>query len=69
MQDFNKRIDCSILIEEDYRILAAQIENLENVDSFRNMIVKNAFAEVHELYSLDKNASEIYSIYTKMQQC
>lgn len=63
LRDFNKDGENSILITEDYRILADKIIYLYNHPEKSDEFANNAKEMVSKNYDMDKNASKIYELY------
>lgn len=63
LRDFNEKGDNSILIPQDYRILADKIIYLYAHPEKREELANNARKMVSENYDMDKNASKIYELY------
>lgn len=63
LRDFNKKGNNSILIPQDYRILADKIIYLFTNPDIRRELANNARKMVNEYYDMDKNASKIYELY------
>lgn len=65
LKDFNKERICSVLIPEDYKILAGRILELYINKKVQEDISKNGLAMVNEKYNMEKQVCEIYKLYCK----
>ena len=63
LRDFNKKGDVSVLISEDYKVLAEEIIYLHNNSEISENIANNATRMVNEYYNMEKNAVEVYNLY------
>lgn len=63
LRDFNKNGNNSILIPEDYRLLAEAVINLQANKKEALKMADRAKKTVDELYNIQNNASEIYNLY------
>ena len=63
LRDFNKKGENSILIQEDYAVLAEKIIYLFKHPEKITEISNNAIAMVEEYYGMEKNATQIYNLY------
>lgn len=64
LRDFNKDGENSILIPEDYRILAEKIIYLHLNPEVATTITSNALKLVNEKFSMEKNVAQIFNLYT-----
>ncbi|MCM0207552.1 glycosyltransferase family 4 protein [Bacteroides fragilis] len=65
LHDFNQEQECSILIKEDYHLLAQTVLSLFNDPAKRQNITDNGVKLVHRKYDMQTNATEIFKLYTK----
>jgi glycosyltransferase involved in cell wall biosynthesis len=63
LRDFNKYGQNSILIKDDYVLMAHKIINLYRNRCTYDSIASNALAYVNEAFNINKNADEIYQMY------
>lgn len=63
LRDFNNNGENSILIPEDYKVLAERVIYLYNYPEERARIANNAKKMVDENYNMKINASKIYELY------
>ena len=65
LHDFNQEQECSILIKEDYHLLAHTVLSLFNDPAKRQSITDNGVKLVHRKYDMQTNATKIFKLYTK----
>ena len=63
LRDFNKHGENSLLISEDYNLLAEKILYLFSNSDISHQIAGRAKELVNKTYSLNKNALEVYQLY------
>lgn len=63
LRDFNKNGENSLLISEDSNLLAEKVICLFSNSDISNQIAFRAKELVNRIYSLNKNASEVYQLY------
>lgn len=63
LRDFNKKGENSILIPEDYKVMAEKILYLSNHPEEATKMIDNAKSMVNEYYDMEKNATKIYELY------
>jgi glycosyltransferase involved in cell wall biosynthesis len=63
LRDFNKKGENSVLITEDYKILAEKILYLYKHPEKITEITINALAMVDNCYDMEKNVAQIYNLY------
>lgn len=63
LRDFNQEKECSVLINEDYHLLADTVLSLLNDPIKQQDLIRNGLDLVHSKYDMKKNASEIYKLY------
>lgn len=63
LRDFNKTGDNSILIPEDYKLLAENVIYLYKNPEAASIMTKTARNMVNEYYNMEINASKIYELY------
>lgn len=63
LRDFNKEYQTSILIPEDYKILAEKVCLLHKDIDLKNTIASSAKSNVDKHYNMQKNAIQIYNLY------
>ena len=65
LHDFNQEEECSILIKEDYHLLAQTVLSLFNDPAKQQRVTDNGLKLVHRKYDMQTNATEIFKLYTK----
>lgn len=63
LRDFNKKGENSILIPEDFKMLAEKILFLDNHPEEARRIAENAKKMVDECYNMERNATKIFELY------
>lgn len=63
LRDFNNNGENSILIPEDYRVLAEKINYLYTHPKIRVKIANNAKNMANKYYHMEKNVDQIYELY------
>jgi glycosyltransferase involved in cell wall biosynthesis len=63
LRDFNREIETSIIIAEDYLVLAESVISLYRDSEKRSQLSENGFKYVNEKYNMSKNVGEIYTLY------
>lgn len=64
LRDFNKEGKHSILIAEDFKVLANAVVEMVANPKGTEMMINNAKLSVDKLYNLQTNANEIYELYS-----
>ncbi len=65
LRDFNSSVPCSILIEENYNVLANEILDLFQEKELKYRMIENAKQHVDERFNMEKNAEKIINLYKK----
>ena len=63
LRDFNKQGENSVLIPEDYRLLAEAVIRLHKNNNEALEMANRAKESVDKLYNMQNNASDIYNLY------
>lgn len=63
LRDFNREIETSIIIAEDYLVLAESVISLYKDLEKRNQLRESGYRFVNKKYSMLENAGEIYNLY------
>lgn len=63
LRDFNKKGKNSILIPEDYKVLAKEVLYFRSHPETTVKMINNAKSMVNEYYDMKKNATKIYELY------
>lgn len=63
LRDFNKEKDCSILIPEDYKLLAVNIISLYNNPQKRLELTNNGYELVNSKFNIHTNTQKIFELY------
>lgn len=63
LKDFNSTGINSILIEEDYKLMASEIMKLHSNTLLKKKLSENAMNLVNDFYNMEKNASKIFNLY------
>lgn len=63
LKDFNKTKECSLLIAEDYNILASTICDLYENQDLQTKITENGKVFVDENFDMETNATKIFELY------
>lgn len=66
LRDFNKEKECSILVKEDYNLLAEAIFSLYKDKETQERLIFNAKSFVDTKFNIKKNALEIFGLYKSM---
>lgn len=64
LKDFNNEIICSILIQEDFHLLAKNILELNKNEELKLKLKNNGIENVNKKFNMNKNAIQIYNLYT-----
>lgn len=65
LRDFNKSGECSVLIKEDYHLLAQKIIELYQDKEQRQILIRNAKTFVDSNFYMQTNANKIFELYQK----
>lgn len=65
LRDFNREAECSILIQEDYKLLASAICDLYQDRAKQEEISKNGKELVDTRFNMNINAKRIFNLYNK----
>ncbi|MDK2977673.1 MAG: hypothetical protein PWP52_387 [Bacteroidales bacterium] len=64
LRDFNNEVETSIIIAEDYLVLAKSVISLYKDLEKRNKLSENGFRFVNEKYNMLENARRIFNLYS-----
>lgn len=62
--DFNKENECSILIPENYKILAQTVISLYENKNQQRTITDNAYTFVNKYFNMTENSTKIFELYS-----
>ncbi len=65
LKDFNKEVETSVTIPEDFEVLAHSIVNLYKDKNKQSFLVNNADQYIHAKFWMETNAKKIFELYTK----
>lgn len=65
LRDFNKSKECSVLIEEDYHLLAKNVIDLYQNPNKQQQLIKNAKEFVDSTFYMETNATKIFELYKR----
>lgn len=65
LRDFNSTGENTLLIPEDFEILAENIADLHKNPQIREKLSNNGFAFVNSTFDMRRNTDEIYQLYTE----
>lgn len=65
LKDFNKREECSVLIEADYNLLANMVLSFSKDKEKQKLITDKAERLVKSNFSMEKNVIQIFDLYKK----
>ena len=63
LRDFNKETECSVLIAEDFHLLAKSVMELYEDKNRQKQLTDNAEIFVNGKFDMDKNVKKIYDLY------
>lgn len=63
LRDFNKETECSVLIAEDFHLLAKSVMELYEDKNRQKQLTDNAETFVNGKFDMDKNVKKIYDLY------